>query len=113
MQITNVRINLIKNAEKLKAVAEVTFDHCFVVKDIKIVETKEGFMVGMPSKKVTFGKTTQYIDVAHPIAPGFRKDLEAEVLKAYEEELKKTEKPKKAAKKEEPKEDEPVEESQE
>jgi len=59
MEITEVRVTLRENPEKrLKAYATVTFDHCFVVRNIKIIEGKNGLFVAMPSHKpkVTCGR---------------------------------------------------------
>ncbi|MCM8778791.1 MAG: septation protein SpoVG family protein [Candidatus Omnitrophica bacterium] len=54
MEITEVRI-LLKNREKtnrrLKAYATVTFDNVFVVRNIKVIEGKQGLFVAMPSRK--------------------------------------------------------------
>lgn len=52
MDITEVRVFL-KNASdrKLKAYASVTFDNCFVVRNVKIIEGLKGFFVAMPSRK--------------------------------------------------------------
>ena len=36
---------------RLKAYATLTFDHCFVVRNIKIIEGKNGLFVAMPSHK--------------------------------------------------------------
>jgi len=55
VEVTEVRI-LLKNRDKtnrrLKAYATVTFDDVFVVRNIKIIEGKEGLFVAMPSRKV-------------------------------------------------------------
>jgi stage V sporulation protein G len=53
MEITEVKISL-KEAgnKKLKAFATVTFDDDFVVRDIKIIEGRQGLFVAMPSAKV-------------------------------------------------------------
>ena len=52
MEITEVRVALRENPEKrLKAYATLTFDHCFVVRNIKIIEGKNGLFVAMPSHK--------------------------------------------------------------
>lgn len=57
MKITDVRVRLVKKDDsKLKAVASVTFDECFVVHDIKIVEGNEGFFIAMPSRKTADGE---------------------------------------------------------
>jgi len=53
MEITEVRISL-KEAgnKKLKAFATVTFDDDFVVRDIKVIEGRQGLFVAMPSARV-------------------------------------------------------------
>ena len=52
MEITEVRVALRESPEKrLKAYATLTFDHCFVVRNIKIIEGKNGLFVAMPSHK--------------------------------------------------------------
>jgi stage V sporulation protein G len=54
MEITEVRISL-KEAgnRKLKAFAAVTFDDDFVVRDIKVIEGRQGLFVAMPSTRMT------------------------------------------------------------
>ena len=85
MDITEIRVHL-RGEEKLKAFATVTFDQCFVVRNMKIVEGNKGLILCMPSRKLSDGT---YKDVAHPITSGFRKVLEDKVMGAYQEELKK------------------------
>jgi stage V sporulation protein G len=52
MEITEVRVSLSENAStRLKAYASVTFDRCFVVRNMKIIEGKNGLFVAMPSRK--------------------------------------------------------------
>ena len=54
MEITEVRIKLIDNAEdRLRGFCSVTFDDCFVVRDLKIIEGNNGPFVAMPSRKLT------------------------------------------------------------
>jgi len=53
MEITEVRIFLRESPDKkLKAYATVTFDNCFVVRNVKIIEGNKGLFVAMPSRKV-------------------------------------------------------------
>lgn len=54
MEITEVRISLRPDGgnRKLKAYATVTFDNCFVVRDMRIIEGKKGLFVAMPSRKL-------------------------------------------------------------
>ncbi len=54
MEITEVRIKLMENSEdRLRAFCSITFDDCFVVRDLKIIEGNSGPFVAMPSRKLT------------------------------------------------------------
>ena len=54
METTEVRIKLIRaRNDKLRAFCSVTFDHAFVVRDLKIIEGPRGPFVAMPSRKLT------------------------------------------------------------
>ena len=100
MEITEIRVHL-RNEDKLKAFATVTFDNCFVVRSMKIIEGAKGLILCMPSRKMPDGT---YKDVAHPINMDFRKRLEDRVMACYQEELKSSPKgqPVKAAPRKEP-----------
>jgi len=53
MEITEVRIFLKDSPDKkLKAYATVTFDNCFVVRNIKVIEGTKGVFIAMPSRKI-------------------------------------------------------------
>jgi len=84
VEITEIRLTL-RNEEKLKAFANVTFDDSFVIRGLKIISGNKGFFVSMPSKRRPDGT---YQDVAHPINTEMRRHLEQKVLDAYEKELK-------------------------
>lgn len=85
MEITEIRVT-IRNEEKLKAFVTVTFDKCFAVRNMKIVEGDKGPMLCMPSRKLPDGT---FKDVAHPINAEFRTYLEKQIFVAYEEEVRK------------------------
>lgn len=54
MHISEVRIKLMEDpGERLKAFCSITFDNCFVVRDLKIIEGSNGPFVAMPSRKLT------------------------------------------------------------
>jgi stage V sporulation protein G len=54
VEITEVRIKLMDEpGERLKAFCSITFDNCFVVRDLKIIEGSSGPFVAMPSRKLT------------------------------------------------------------
>ena len=85
MEITEVRISL-RDEERLKAFANVTFDNEFVIRGLIIIRGKDGHFVAMPSRKRPNGR---HQDVAHPINPKMREYLETKVLDAYYAELEK------------------------
>ena len=54
MQITEVRIKLAPdNKERLLAFASITFDGCWVTRDLKIIDGNKGTFIAMPSRKLT------------------------------------------------------------
>ncbi|MDR2481358.1 MAG: septation regulator SpoVG [Spirochaetaceae bacterium] len=80
MQITDVRIRFALGEGKLKGYATVTFDDCFVVNNIKILDGVNGFFLAMPSRETSKGERR---DVAHPINSEFRAELQAKVIEAF------------------------------
>ncbi len=54
MEITEVRIKLMEESgDRLRAFCSITFDDCFVIRDLKIIEGSSGPFVAMPSRKLT------------------------------------------------------------
>lgn len=85
MKITDVRIRLVnKDDSKLKAVASITFDDCFVVHDVKIIDGNDGLFVAMPSRKSSDG---EYKDIAHPINTDTRREIIDALFDAYKLEV--------------------------
>ena len=67
MNITEVRVRLVKKDEgKLKAVASITIDDCFVVHDVKILPDGE------------------YKDIVHPLNTETRELIKKTVLSEFE-----------------------------
>ena len=81
MMITDVQIRKTIAEGKLKAYATITFDDCFVLHNVKLIEGEKGVFVAMPSRRT---KTGVYKDIAHPITPEFRSVLQEKILSAYE-----------------------------
>ena len=81
MQITELRIRKVEDEGKLRAYVTVTFDNCFVVHNVKVIEGKSGLFIAMPSRKTANG---EYKDVAHPISPEFRSELQNKIIAEYE-----------------------------
>ena len=83
MEITEIRVTL-RDEEKLRGFANVTFDNAFVVRGMKIIQGNNGYFVSMPSRKRPDGT---HQDIAHPVNRDMRESIEKAVLEAYEEEL--------------------------
>ncbi|MEK6600253.1 MAG: septation regulator SpoVG [Candidatus Binatota bacterium] len=83
MEVTEVRVFPV-DEEKLRAYVTITFDHCFVIRDLKIIHGTTGFFVSMPSKK---RKDGTYKDIAHPINNETRRMIEEKVIAEYEKVL--------------------------
>jgi stage V sporulation protein G len=89
LKISDVRVRLVqKEDSKLKAVASMTIEDCFVIHDIKIIEGQEGYFIAMPSRKASDG---EYKDIAHPINTDTRKQIIDVILNAFNEEVAKAE----------------------
>ena len=84
MEITEVKIFPV-DEEKLKAYVTIILDHCFVVRDLKIINGSTGLFVAMPSKKRSDGS---YKDIAHPLNKTTRVIMEKRILEAYLSEIK-------------------------
>lgn len=88
MTVTDIKIRKTFDESPMKAVVSVTFDNCFAVHDIKVINAKDKLFIVMPSRKNADGT---FRDIVHPITAEFRKELEDSVIKAYEEKLKEQE----------------------
>jgi stage V sporulation protein G len=54
MEITEVRVKLMEDSDdRLRAFCSITFDDCFVIRDLKIIDGVSGPFVAMPSRKLT------------------------------------------------------------
>lgn len=83
MEVTEVKVFPVQE-DRLKAYVAITFDHCFVVRDLKIIHGNNGLFVAMPSKK---RKDGTYRDTAHPLNNETRQKIESIVLMEYEKEV--------------------------
>ena len=81
MNITDVRIRKVETDNRMKAIASITLDDCFVIHDLRVIQGDEHLFVAMPSRKTSTG---EFKDIAHPINHETRQELEQFVIKAYE-----------------------------
>jgi stage V sporulation protein G len=80
MDITEVKVTPV-DQDQLKAYVTIVLDHCFVIRDVKVIRGPKGFFVAMPSKK---RKDGTFRDIAHPINRDTREKMEQKILEAYE-----------------------------
>jgi stage V sporulation protein G len=83
MEVTEVKIFPVKE-DRLKAYAAITFDNCFIIRDLKVINGNNGLFVAMPSKK---RKDGTYRDTAHPLNNETRQMIESRVLEEYNKEV--------------------------
>ena len=81
MQISDIRINLLQNAGRLKALVSVTFENAFVVHGIKVIQGDKELFIAMPSKRCEDGG---FRDVAHPIDSDLRSYMQKMILDKYD-----------------------------
>ena len=86
MEITEVRLRLVRDPGKLKAAASITIGDCFVVHDLRVVENEGNLFIVMPDKRIGTG---EFRDIAHPINNETRDHIAKLVLDKYKEELEK------------------------
>ena len=79
MEITDVRIFPVEE-DRLKAYVTITFDNCFVVRDLKVVRGNSGLFVAMPAKR---RKDGTFKDIAHPLNTETRAWMEEKILATY------------------------------
>lgn len=82
LKISDVRVRVVKKDDsKLKAVASITIDDCFVVHDIKVIEGTQGFFIAMPSRKTPDG---EYKDIVHPLNTETREQIRTAILDEFD-----------------------------
>lgn len=79
MKITEVKVYP-ANEGKLKAYATMVFDECFIVRDMKIIQSDKGLFVSMPSRRKKDGS---FKDIVHPLNADTRKMIEESVIEEY------------------------------
>lgn len=91
IQVANVpsveaRIDRLVDREdsNIKAYASVNIDGIFAIHGVKVIESKKGLYVSMPSRSYTdYEGRTQYSDICHPITTESREELINTVTEAY------------------------------
>ncbi|MGM0602655.1 MAG: SpoVG family protein [Bacillota bacterium] len=85
MEITDVRVFPVDISDSLiKAYATITFDDSFVIRDMKVIDGKNGTFLSMPSRRKRNG---DFQDVCFPISTKLRDSMEDAVLDKFSNEL--------------------------
>ena len=84
MQVTDIKIRNFFDEGPMKAIVSVTFDDCFAVHDIKVINARDKYFIVMPSRK---NPDNTYRDIVHPINADFRSTVEEQIIEAYLAEL--------------------------
>ena len=79
MEITEIKV-FPANEGRLKGYATMVFDGCFIVRDMKIIKSDEGYFVSMPSRRKKDGS---FKDIVHPLNLETRQMIEEQVLEEY------------------------------
>ena len=83
MLITKVDVYKTEKEEsRLKGIATVYLDNCFVVKNIRIIEGENGFFIAMPNRELSSGRR---VDICNPLNQETRKLFEDAIISKYNE----------------------------
>ena len=81
------KIDRMVNAGNVKAIASVSLDGMFVVKNLKVMDGKKGLFVSMPQESYKKNGETVYNDTFHAVTAEARTALVDAVNDAYEQKL--------------------------
>ncbi len=79
MEITEVKVYP-ANEGKLKAYATMVFDGCFIIRDMKVIQSDKGLFVSMPSRRKKDGT---FKDIVHPLNSDTRTLVEQTIIEEY------------------------------
>lgn len=82
------KIDRMVNAGNVKAIASVTLDGQFVVKNLKVMDGRKGLFVSMPQESFTGrGGEKKYSNLFFALTNAAKMDLQDAVLQAYKQQL--------------------------
>ena len=82
LNITNVDIKKFNAQTRLKGVASITINDCFVVHELRIIDGKNGLTVVMPSRRMPNG---EFKDMVRATNKETKNAIEHMVLRKYME----------------------------
>ena len=81
MKITDIKIRKLYSTGNVRAIISITFDNCFAVHELRIIQNEDKLFVSMPSR---IDETGAFRDIVHPINPETREYIEAAVIGFYD-----------------------------
>ena len=79
--ITKVDVHKVeKEDSRLRGVATVYLDDCFVIKNIRIIDGDNGLFIAMPNREIAPNK---HVDICNPINKETRKMFEDAIIAEY------------------------------
>ena len=87
--LVNAKIDRMVNQEdsKIKAYASANIAGAFAIHGLKVIDSSKGLFVQMPQSVYTKDGEKKYSDIFHSITADARNEINAAVLKSYEERL--------------------------
>ena len=83
MQVSEVRLNLLKTDNAVKAIGSFALDGAFAVRGVRVMEDKNGKnFVAFPSREKQDGS---YEDIAFPLSKELYADITGAILKEYQQ----------------------------
>lgn len=87
MEVTEVRLNLLKTENAVRAIGSFSLDNSFAVRGVRVMEDKHGHkFVAFPSREKTDGS---YEDIAFPLSKELYASITGAILVEYQNQVEK------------------------
>lgn len=87
MEVTEVRLNLLKTENAVKAIGSFSLDNSFAVRGVRVMEDKHGHkFVAFPSREKADGS---YEDIAFPLSKELYASITGAILAEYQNQVEK------------------------
>ncbi|MGI6502129.1 MAG: SpoVG family protein [Anaerostipes sp.] len=89
MQVSEVRLNLLKTDNAVKAIGSFSLDGAFAVRGVRVMEDKNGHnFVAFPSREKADGS---YEDIAFPLSKELYASITGAIIDEYKQQVEKQE----------------------
>ncbi|MDD3185696.1 MAG: SpoVG family protein [Anaerostipes sp.] len=89
MQVSEVRLNLLKTDNAVKAIGSFSLDEAFAVRGVRVMEDKNGRnFVAFPSREKADGS---YEDIAFPLSKELYATITGAIIEEYKQQVEKQE----------------------